>query len=150
MIVLGTARSSQSMPADIAFSQSAQSVEVYDFVEVTLDVSKPDAGNPFTEVAVQGSFEKTSGADKLSATGFCDARDGSVFRIRFMPATGHAYSLTYRQGDFERGSTRVIHGCHRPPRAPIRVDQISLHFVWEGTRNTISLMAHRILADGLA
>src|SRR6185436_19703769 len=52
-IVLATARSSQSMPADISFSQSAQSVEVYDFVEVTLGVSKPDAGNPFTDVTLQ-------------------------------------------------------------------------------------------------
>ena len=86
--------SGQSMPADVSFSQSAQSVEVYDFVEVTLNVSKPDAGNPFTDVAVQGSFEKTSGADKLSVTGFCDASDGSVFRIRFMPASEGDYFLS--------------------------------------------------------
>jgi hypothetical protein len=45
-IALATERSSQAMPADISFSQSALSVEVYDFVEVTLGVSKPDAGNP--------------------------------------------------------------------------------------------------------
>ena len=73
---------SRGGPADVAFSQSGQSVEAYDFAEVTLNVSKPDAGNPFTDVTVQGHFEKTSGADKLSVTGFCDARDGSVFRIR--------------------------------------------------------------------
>ncbi len=44
-----------------------------------MKVSKPDARNPFTDVIVQGHFEKTSGADKLSVTGFCDASDGSVF-----------------------------------------------------------------------
>jgi hypothetical protein len=136
-IVLGTARSSQSMPADISFSQSAQSVEVYDFVEVTLNVSKPDAGNPFTDVAVQGSFEKASGADKLSATGFCDASDGSVFRIRFMPAAegDYTYSLTYRQGDFERMHTGKFRAAASHRRGPIRVDpEYRWHFIWEGTK----------------
>jgi len=85
---------SRAGPADVAFSQSSQSVQAYDFVEVTLNVSKPDAGNPFTDVTVQGHFEKTSGADKLSVTGFCDASDGSVFRIRFMPASEGDYFLS--------------------------------------------------------
>jgi hypothetical protein len=136
-IVLATARSSQSMPADISFSQSALSVEVYDFVEVTLGVSKPDAGNPFTDVTLQGYFEKTSGVNKLSATGFCDASDGSVFRIRFMPAAegDYTYSLTYRQGDFERTHTGKFRAATGHRRGPIRVDpEYRWHFIWEGTK----------------
>ena len=40
-------------PAEVAFSQSAQSVEAYDFVEVTLTVTQIDAKNPVTDVTVE-------------------------------------------------------------------------------------------------
>jgi len=119
---------SRAGPADVAFSQSGQSVEAYDFVEVTLNVSKPDAGNPFTDVTVQGHFEKTSGADKLSVTGFCDASDGSVFRIRFMPASegDYTYTITYSQGAFERMETGKFRVTTGRRRGPMRVDRLDI------------------------
>jgi hypothetical protein len=128
---------SRAGPADVAFSQSGQSVEAYDFVEVTLNVSKPDARNPFTDVTVRGHFEKTSGADKLSVTGFCDASDGSVFRIRFMPASegDYTYTITYSQGAFERTETGQFRVTTGRRRGPMRVDpDYPWHFVWEGTK----------------
>jgi len=75
-------------------------VEAYDFVEVTARISGPDAANPFTDVSLEGRFGRTSGAERLTVSGFCDANDGSMFRIRFMPkAPGdYSYSITYRQG----------------------------------------------------
>ncbi|MGA2631970.1 MAG: DUF5060 domain-containing protein, partial [Terriglobia bacterium] len=74
------------VPRDVTSSQSAQSVEAYDFVEVTLNVSGPDAKNPFTDASVEGQFGKVGESARLSVDGFCDSPDGSVFRIRFMPS----------------------------------------------------------------
>jgi hypothetical protein len=62
---------------EITFSQSATSVEAYDFVEVAIAVDAPDAPNPFTDVLVRGSFGKTGSSERLTNDGFCDSSDGS-------------------------------------------------------------------------
>jgi hypothetical protein len=51
-----------------AFTQSATSVPAYEFVEVSLRVSAPSAGNPFTEVAVTGSFGPEGGGEREAWT----------------------------------------------------------------------------------
>ena len=62
--------------------------------------------------------------------------DGSVFRIRFMPASpgDYAYSVDYKQGGDETTHTGT---SRRPPghrRGPLRVDpKYPWHFIWEGT-----------------
>jgi len=122
-------------PANIEFVQSASTVDVYDFVEVTLKVGKPDAANPFTDVAVEGSFVR-NGGQEVRADGFCDSPDGRTFRIRFMPTQpgGHAYRVKYRQGSYEkmyRGEFSVQDGKRR---GLVRVDEDHpWHFLWEGT-----------------
>jgi hypothetical protein len=116
----------------VGFSQSARLVEVYDFVEVTVRVSAPDAGNPFTEASVTGSFGPAGSAERLRVEGFCDSADGSVFRIRFMPwAPGdYTYSVTYSKSNYD-GTFRA-NAARR--RGPIRIDpQYRWHFIWEGT-----------------
>jgi hypothetical protein len=123
-------------PASITFTQSAATVEAYDFVEVTLTVASPDAKNPFTEAAVEAQFGKVGESRRLAVDGFCDSADGSVFRVRFMPSApgDYTYTVTYHQGDFEKthtGSFRATDG-HR--RGPVRVDpKYPWHFIWEGT-----------------
>jgi hypothetical protein len=123
-------------PKDVSFSQSAVIVEAYDFVEVTAKIAAPDVGNPFTEATLQGSFSKAGATDHKVVDGFCDSPDGSVFRIRFMPSSpgDYTYSITYRQGGFEKthkGTFRAIDG-HR--RGLLRVDpHYPWHFIWEGT-----------------
>lgn len=135
-MTVGPARRGFASPANVTFSQSATTVDAYDFVEITLNVASPDAGNPFTEVMVQGEFVRPSDSTRFSMDGFCDSTDGSLFRVRFMPGKpgDYTYSVTYRQGSFERshqGSFRATDG-HR--RGPIRVDpQYPWHFIWEGT-----------------
>src|SRR2546428_1643057 len=59
LIVLSVAQgnAARATPQDVLFSQSPREVDAYDFVELTLNVSKPDARNPFTEVTVEGHFE---------------------------------------------------------------------------------------------
>jgi hypothetical protein len=121
-------------PASVSFQQSANSVETYDFVEVSATLSKPDAGNCFTDVALTGSFE--DGTDSLKIDGFCDAADGSVYRIRFMPSKPgpHRYAVTYRQGQFEKSFSGSFDAHRGGRRGPIRVDPANRwHFLWEAT-----------------
>jgi len=124
-------------PANVSFSQSAQSVEAHDFLEITVHVSGPDAPNPFTDVALEGSFGRSNEAARVAVQGFCDALDGSVYRIRFMPASPGNY--TY-QVSFAQGGTKQTHGgsfiaVDGRRKGPIRVDaKYPWHFIWEGTR----------------
>jgi len=123
-------------PLDVVFSQSARTVEAYDFVEVTANVSWPHARNPFTDAALRGWFESVEGNKRWEVEGFCDSEDGSVFRIRFMPpAEGdYRYSVEYQQGRGIRSSTGTFHASDGHRRGPIRVDpQYRWHFIWEGT-----------------
>jgi hypothetical protein len=125
-----------SAPKKVSFSQQAESVEAFDFVEVTLDLEGLDAGNPFTDATLQGSFGKTSGTQRTSVNGFCDSADGSLFRIRFMPSSpgDYSYSLAYRQGGFETTHTGTFRATDGHRRGPIRVDpKYPWHFIWEGT-----------------
>jgi len=124
------------VPASINVAQSAQTVEAYDYVEVTLNVASPDAKNPFMEAVVSGQFGKVGENRRLAVDGFCDSADGSVFRVRFMPwAPGdYSYSVTYRQGGFEKTHTGSFRASDGRRRGPIRVDPAyPWHFIWEGT-----------------
>ncbi len=124
------------VPASINVAQSAQTVEAYDYVEVTLNVASPDAKNPFMEAVVSGQFGKVGENRRLAVDGFCDSADGGVFRVRFMPwAPGdYSYSVTYRQGGFEKTHTGSFRASDGRRRGPIRVDPAyPWHFIWEGT-----------------
>src|SRR5271157_5831469 len=136
LLFTGAERLAQAAPSNITFSQSAEAIEAYDFVEITLDVSSPDAKNPFTDVVVEGQFGKTGSNQRLNVSGFCDSADGSVFRIRFMPSSPgeYSYSLVYRQGSMEKTHTGAFRATDGHRRGPIRVDpQYPWHFIWEGT-----------------
>jgi hypothetical protein len=68
--------------------------------------------------------------------GFCDSADGSVFRIRFMPSRlgEYSYSVTYRQGSFEKIHTGSFRAQAAGRRGIVRVDPNNRwHFIWEGT-----------------
>jgi hypothetical protein len=122
--------------SNVSFSQSVETVEAYDYVEVTLNVDKPDAGNPFLNVAVTGSFSKTDGSERKTVEGFCDSGDGTVFRIRFMPASpgDYTWSATYRQGAAETTHTGAFKASAGQRKGPIRVDpKYPWYFIWEGT-----------------
>ena len=119
----------------VRFTPSADVVDAYDFVEVAINIAEPKAANPFTDVAVEGTFH-LAGEAPIPVDGFCDSADGSVYRIRFMPgkAGEYSYSVRYRQpgGEQEhRGSFRALGGKRR---GIVRVDKdYPWHFVWEGT-----------------
>jgi hypothetical protein len=122
-------------PVQIEFIQSAQTVDAYDFVEVTLKVDKPDAGNPFTDVVVEGWFAHDSG-QKIQVDGFCDSADGRKFGIRFMPTQSgrYEYRVKYRQGSYEKRHNGKFSVQDGKRRGLVRVDKKHRwHFLWEGT-----------------
>ncbi len=124
-------------PAEVSFSQSAASVAAYDFVEVTLQVSAPSAGNPFTDAAVTGSFGMAGAGERVKVDGFCDSSGGTLFRIRFMPSKpgAYAYTVKYAEKGFEKSFDGTFQATAGGRRGPIRVDpDHRWHFIWEGTR----------------
>jgi len=123
--------------SSVSFSQPAETVEAYDFVEVTVRVDNSEARNPFLDATVTGAFSKANGTDRKSIEGFCDSTDGSVFRIRFMPAApgDYTYSAIYRQGTREATHTGAFKASASHRKGPIGVDpNYPWHFIWEGTR----------------
>src|SRR6266487_271100 len=121
---------------NVSFSQPVETVEAYDFIEVIARVDKPDARNPFLDATVTGSFSKADGSDRKTVEGFCDSTDGSVFRIRFMPASpgDYTYSATYRQGAAEARHTGAFKASASRRKGPVRVDpEYPWHFIWEST-----------------
>lgn len=124
-----------SIPVKVNYSQSAKAVEVYDLIEITLNVDKPDAINPFIDVTVKGEFI-TGGASPIKVDGFCDSDDGSIYRIRFMPSKSGKYtgSILFQQGDFKDSYSLTFTAIKSNRRGPVRVDRdYPFHFVWEGT-----------------
>jgi len=121
--------------ADIEFLQSADTVDAYDFVEVTLKNNRPNLENPFVDASVQGWFAR-AGAQRMAVDGFCDSEEGDLFRVRFMPTQPgqYDYAVTYRAGSEERahkGKFRARNGAHK---GLVQVDPAHpWHFIWAGT-----------------
>lgn len=119
----------------IAFTQSAESVDVYDFVEVTVNVAGDLPANPFSDVDMRGVFAPT-GEHALTADGFCDSDDGSVHRIRFMPmrAGDHVYTVTYRLGATVAAHSGRFAARDAGRKGVVRVDpHHPFHFIYSGT-----------------
>ncbi len=136
LLIAGAAGCSSGARGEVSFSLSGPNIDAYDFAEVTATVSGPAASHPFIDATLTGSFETADGTKRWQVEGFCDADDGSVFRIRFMPpkAGDYRYSVEYSQGGFRRSSEGVFHASDGHRRGPIRVDpQYPWHFIWEGT-----------------
>ena len=123
-------------PKNVSFSQSAGTVDAYDYVQITAEIAEPDAHNPFTDASLSGTFRKASESARKEVGGFCDSPNGSVFRVRFMPSAPgeYFYSITYHQGEFTRTHSGRFNAVQSSRRGIVRVDaQYPWHFLWEGT-----------------
>src|SRR6266446_5185782 len=111
-------------PLNVSITQSTPTLQAYDFLEVTANVSLPHASNPFTDAEFNGWFESADHTKRWQVEGFCDSTDGSIFRIRFMPpAPGdYIYSVMYHQGWLTKSSVGTFHASDGHRRGPIRVD----------------------------
>lgn len=120
----------------LEFVPSTAEVACYDFVEITLKVEDSSVANPFTDVAITGRFGRR-GEKPLAVDGFCDAADGRVFRIRFMPSAPgrYDYAVTYRAGAWERTHEGTFTAVDQKRKGVVRVDrEFPSHFQWEGTQ----------------
>lgn len=68
----------------------ATSVPVYDILEITLTVTSPAAGNPFTGTTVSAVFATPYG--QKTVKGFCNSTTGSQYLVRFCPEKSGSYS----------------------------------------------------------
>jgi hypothetical protein len=124
-----------SQKPSVALSLPKGDVEVYDFVEIAIHVKNPDKINPFTQATVQGQF-RHEGEEPVTVDGFCDAPDGTTFKVRFMPSKpgSYQYSIRYRQPGLDQVQDGAFNAVKAKRRGPVRVDkEHPWHFVWEGT-----------------
>jgi hypothetical protein len=116
-------------------------VQVHDFLELTLQVKASAAANPFTDVEIKASF-RLDDQPPIAVTGFCDALDGSQYKLRFLPrATGtYAYDLTYQEGSFaERFSGKFL-VIPSPRKGLLQIHpDAPYHFRWEGSQEPVFL-----------
>ena len=134
--VMGQSVRGLASPRGVSFARSVDTLDAYDFAEITATITAPDAPNPFTDATLTGWFEAAGGKPRWTVTGFCDAEDGSIYRIRFMPPSAgeYRYSVEYRQGDFLKTDSGTFHARDGHRRGPLRVDpHYPWHFIWEGT-----------------
>jgi Protein of unknown function (DUF4038)/Domain of unknown function (DUF5060)/Putative collagen-binding domain of a collagenase len=127
---------SLAAPASVSYSTAPSQVDAYDFAEITATVASPDAHDPFEDATLTGTLTTEDGSHHWDVEGFCDSDNGSVFRIRFMAPQrgGYKYSVTYRQGGFEKTATGTFQAIDAHRRGTIGVDpKYPWHFIWEGT-----------------
>lgn len=121
---------------DAVFTQSAQSLPVYDYIEVTATVHAPAVQNPFTDASITGDFELVGSAERTAVEGFCDSPDGGLYRIRFMPSKAgkYAFHVTLKDGTGTQSYSGTFTALDQHMRGPLRVDPAyPWHFLWEGT-----------------
>jgi hypothetical protein len=115
---------------------TTDSLACHDFAELILNIAEPRPANPFTDATVEGTFGR-KGEPPLHVDGFCDAADGSVFRIRFMPTQPgeYEYTVKYREGAFETSYQGTFRAESSARKGLVRVDpEFPWHFQWEGTK----------------
>lgn len=104
-------------------------VEVFGYAEITLCTGEP-IDDPFRTVTLHADF------DGKRVEGFCDAQDGSVYRVRLMPTRPgeHTYSITFRHGEQQTTVTGNFQAQQTGRRGLLRVDpQFPFHFVWSAS-----------------
>jgi hypothetical protein len=119
----------------VRFAQSAAEVPAYDFVELTAEVPAAEGGNPFLAASLSGEFARHGEAPQR-VEGFCDAADGSVYRVRFMPAQPGTYRFRaeWRRGARVEAYDGTFLALAAGRKGLVRVDaEHPWHFVWEGT-----------------
>jgi hypothetical protein len=122
------------------FTLARQTVDVYDFAEITMRQAPFKTGNPFTDLTLTGIVVGPD-ADTVRVQGFCDAANGSLFRLRFMPRKPGQYRVVVT-GQFSGSlSTKkplsflgTFTATASKRRGMVQMDKnYPAHFVYEGT-----------------
>ena len=83
---------------EIEFLNPPVPTATYTTAEWTLRVKSPNVSNPFTDIRVSSDFTDPTGK-VLSVEGFCDADDGTEFKVRYMPRCSGRHSCMIRYRD---------------------------------------------------
>lgn len=123
---------------------SSETVECYDFVEITISAKDVKVQNPFTDVSVNAEFIAENGT-RESIEGFCDDPSGKVFKVRYMPSNQGVYNFNVEiqvHNKSEKFSGKFT-ALKSERNGPIRVDVENpwhlkyegsgRHFFWNGT-----------------
>ncbi len=119
------------------FTLGKSKVEVYDFQEITISLSKPFPKlNPFKEVKVVGVFRHESG-EESQVHGFCDSQEGTLFKVRFMPTKvgKYSYTVSLAQNNGKKQETKGNFEVNKSARKGVlQIDKENpWHFVFTGT-----------------
>ncbi|CAN5407244.1 DUF5605 domain-containing protein [soil metagenome] len=117
------------------FITSSSEVAAWDIFEITLTSENEFRGNPFTEASLSGEFTSPT-QEKINITGFCDAQDGKIFRLRFMPSEVGVYSFTlnFQNGKKKEKFNGQFTSVKGNNKGMVQVDpQYPWHFLWAGT-----------------
>ncbi len=113
--------------------------------EFVLRVAEPWFANPFTDVALTAAFTP-DGGKPVAVTGFADAQDGTVFKLRFCPQRAgetYRYVLTLRAGDAERRLEGAFKCEPAKGKGPVVVDpDHPKHFRYAGTGEPFYHLGH--------
>ncbi len=111
---------------------------VYDPVELVVTVKNPKANtNPFADFDLVATFTRNNGKP-VAVRGFCDAADGSVYKVRFLPTVPGEYEYKLTTGGAASNESvwqsTVTVEAKKNARGPVRIDtDHPHHFVWAGT-----------------
>ena len=128
-------------PAAAQFSEAPATVEVYEFVEISVSVSAPRPTNCFTDASFEGTFQSVTGPGHWRVARFCDLTTGT-FRIRFMPSVpgGYRYPLnTHRERFAASSGTFSAVDAHRRGQSCRPAESVALcgreqeHYFFNGT-----------------
>src|SRR5205823_4337056 len=108
---------------NLTFARSGDAIDAYDFLEITARLDAPTIANPFTDACLRGEFAR-EGEAPIPVGGFCDASDGSLYRIRFVPRQPgrYHYSVTFQDGTAEQADQGAFTARAAGRRGPVRVD----------------------------
>jgi hypothetical protein len=123
------------VPPTVFFTPSGNDVQVYDFLEIGIKVPQLAQINPFLQVQVRGEFQRP-GEKPVTIQGFCDSKDGSLFKIRYLPSRpgNYSYSVKFEQPGFEQSYQGTFEAKTAGRRGLLGVDkEHPWHFLWEGT-----------------
>ncbi len=92
----------------VMLARESEEARLYEPFDVGLRVTSPVASNPFTDVSIEAVFTPDGGAP-ITVHGFCDATDGTFFRVRFCPSvrTRHTLRITYT----DAAGSETFEGC---------------------------------------
>jgi hypothetical protein len=108
--VLVVLAAQDAAPGRVSFSAVATPVPVGQAFEVTVRVDRPTAADCERDVSVVGEFTHEQAEVPLRLKGYCASKDGSLFRVGFVPERAGEYSwrVVYQQGEFQRTGTGSV------------------------------------------